>query len=62
MQAPSAAPAQRLSRADAEDLGQRIQQQAALIAQATCDFILLIAEFDACEGRRYYYGLKSTAH
>ena len=36
--------------------------QAAVIAQATCEFLLMLAEFDAREGVRFYEGLKSTAH
>ena len=51
-----------LDRAEAEELGRRIQQQAALIAQATCEFLLLLADFDRREGSRWYVGLKSTAH
>lgn len=47
---------------DAEELGRRIQDQAALIAQATCEFLLMLAEFDRREGVRCYGGLKSTAH
>ena len=65
--APSAlgsavAPPARLDREDAERLGLRIQHQAAVIAQATCEFLLMLTEFDAREGVRFYEGLKSTAH
>ncbi|WP_062946699.1 HNH endonuclease signature motif containing protein [Brachybacterium sp. sponge] len=56
------APPARLDREDAERLGRRIQSQAAVIAQATCEFLLMLAEFDAREGLRFYEGLKSTAH
>lgn len=58
----AAAPPARLDREDAERLGLRIQHQAAVIAQATCEFLLMLAEFDAREGVRFYEGLKSTAH
>ena len=51
-----------LDREHAERLGRRIQNQAAVIAQATCEFLLMLAEFDAREGVRFYEGLKSTAH
>ncbi|MCT2297095.1 HNH endonuclease [Brachybacterium muris] len=53
---------ERLARADAEALGDRIQQQAALIGEATCQFLLMLAEFDQREGTGWYVGLKSTAH
>lgn len=46
----AAAPPARLDREDAERLGLRIQHQAAVIAQATCEFLLMLAEFDAREG------------
>ncbi|MCQ6399179.1 hypothetical protein, partial [Bacillus cereus] len=55
-------PEERLSRADAEALGERIQQQAALIAEATCDLLELVSEFDGRGGTGWYGGLKSTAH
>jgi hypothetical protein len=55
-------PRERLSRADAEALGERIQQQAALIAEATCDLLELVSEFDGRGGTGWYVGLKSTAH
>ena len=42
----AAAPPARLDREDAERLGLRIQHQAAVIAQATCEFLLMLAEFD----------------
>lgn len=58
----AAAPPARLDREDAERLGLRIQHQAAVIAQATCEFLLMLADFDAREGVRFYEGLKSTAH
>lgn len=59
---PGSAPPPRLDREHAERLGRRIQNQAAVIAQATCEFLLMLAEFDAREGVRFYEGLKSTAH
>lgn len=52
----------RLARPEAEELGQRIQQQAALIAEATCELLLMVADFDARDGTRCFVGLKSTAH
>lgn len=51
-----------LTESEAEELGTRIQQQAAVIAQATCELLLMVGEFDAREGSRWYHGLKSTAH
>lgn len=61
--APSSPPAaSRLDRAAAESLGERIQQQAALIAEATCEFLLMVADFDECEAIGWFAGLKSTAH
>ena len=59
---PSPVPPPLLDRADAEELGLRIQHQAALIAQATCEFLLMLADFDRREGSRWFVGLKSTAH
>ncbi|PWH07066.1 hypothetical protein DEO23_07970 [Brachybacterium endophyticum] len=47
---------------DAERLGTRIQAHAAHVAEAECRLLLLIGEFDAGEGVRWYVGLKSTAH
>jgi hypothetical protein len=44
------------------DLGTRIQEHAARIAQDECAFLQLIAEFDAENGCACYIGLKSTAH
>ena len=52
----------RLTRTDAEELGTRIQQQAALIAEATCELLLMVGEFDARDGLGWFGGLKSTAH
>lgn len=52
----------RLTGSDAEELGTRIQQQAALIAEATCELLLMVGEFDAREGFAWFDGLKSTAH
>lgn len=52
----------RLTCSDAEQLGTRIQQQAALIAEATCELLLMVGEFDAREGFAWFDGLKSTAH
>ena len=51
-----------LTRSDAEKLGERIQQQAAVIAQATCELLLMVGEFDARGGLGWFVGLKSTAH
>ncbi|MGP9537298.1 DUF222 domain-containing protein [Brachybacterium sp. AOP43-C2-M15] len=48
--------------AGAERLGERIQQQAAHIAEATCELLLMVAEFDAREGSGCFVGVKSTAH
>lgn len=55
-------PPDRLARGDAESLGERIQQQAAVIAEATCELLLLVGDFDARGGVGWYVGLKSTAH
>ncbi|ASK66034.1 hypothetical protein CFK39_09650 [Brachybacterium avium] len=52
----------RLTRPAAEELGARIQQQAAMIAEATCELLLMVGEFDAGEGLGWFGGLKSTAH
>src|SRR5699024_3330235 len=52
----------RLDCAQAEELGERIQQQAAVIAEATCDLLLMLADFDEREGVGWFVGLKSTAH
>ncbi|WP_193104451.1 HNH endonuclease signature motif containing protein [Brachybacterium sp. FME24] len=52
----------RLDRPEAEALGERIQQQAAVIAEATCELLLSVADFDARGGVGWYVGLKSTAH
>ncbi|MGO2585682.1 MAG: DUF222 domain-containing protein [Brachybacterium tyrofermentans] len=52
----------RLTRTDAEELGTRIQQQAAVIAEATCELLLMVGEFDARDGLGWFGGLKSTAH
>ncbi|MGP9846132.1 DUF222 domain-containing protein [Brachybacterium sp. 107] len=52
----------RLTRIDAEELGTRIQQQAAVIAEATCELLLMVGEFDARDGLDWFGGLKSTAH
>lgn len=51
-----------LDRESAESLGERIQQQAALIAAATCELLLMVAEFDARGALGWFVGLKSTAH
>src|SRR5690625_4387141 len=59
---PSADPAVPLSLPDAEALGERIQAQAAVVAGATCQFLLLLADFDAPGGVGWFVGLKSTAH
>src|SRR5690625_1212453 len=59
---PSADPAVPLSLPDAEALGERIQAQAAVVAGATCQFLLLLADFDARGGVGWFVGLKSTAH
>lgn len=55
-------PPDRLARGDAESLGERIQQQAAVIAEATCELLLMVGDFDARGGVGWYVGLKSTAH
>src|SRR5699024_4185446 len=52
----------RMPRTAAESLGARIQQQAAVIAEATCELLLLVADFDAHLGSTWFEGLKSTAH
>src|SRR5699024_2174792 len=59
---PSAGPAVPLSLPDAEALGERIQAQAAVVAGATCQFLLMLADFDARGGAGWFVGLKSTAH
>ncbi|GAA1489978.1 HNH endonuclease signature motif containing protein [Brachybacterium sacelli] len=59
---PSPAGPGRLARADAESLGERIQRQAAHLAEATCELLLMLADFDAREGVGWFVGLKSTAH
>src|SRR5690625_3220031 len=59
---PSADPAVPLSLPDAEALGERIQAQAALVAGATCQFLLMLADFDARGGVGWFVGLNSTAH
>jgi hypothetical protein len=51
-----------ISRADAEQLGLRIQEQAARVAEAECEFLLMVGEFDATDAVRFYIGLKSVAH
>ncbi|APX33775.1 hypothetical protein BH708_14840 [Brachybacterium sp. P6-10-X1] len=51
-----------LTRAGAESLGRSIQQQAAAIAAATCEFLLMIEDFEARDGVSWFVGLKSTAH
>ncbi|GAA1488670.1 HNH endonuclease signature motif containing protein [Brachybacterium sacelli] len=51
-----------LTRPDAEALGERIQQQAAVIAEATCELLLMVGDFEAREGVSWFVGLKSTAH
>jgi hypothetical protein len=52
----------RMGRDEAESLGERIQHQAAVIAEATCELLLMVGDFDACEASRWFEGLKSTAH
>lgn len=54
--------ADRMERADAEALGLRIQQHAAAIAQAECEFLLLLEEFDRRRALDWFHGLKSVAH
>src|SRR5699024_11492701 len=39
-----------------------IQAQAAVVAGATCLFLLMLADFDARGGAGWFVGLKSTAH
>ena len=51
-----------LNRAAAESLGVRIQQQAASIAAATCELLLMVGEFEARDAVGWFVGLKSTAH
>ena len=51
-----------LTRSEAESLGQSIQQQAAAIAAATCEFLLMISDFETRDGVSWFVGLKSTAH
>lgn len=51
-----------LGRAEAEALGLRIQDHAAWGAQAECEFLLLLEEFDRREGLVWFHGLKSLAH
>lgn len=51
-----------LNRAAAESLGERIQQQAATIAAATCELLLMVGEFEARGAVGWFTGLKSTAH
>jgi hypothetical protein len=51
-----------LGEAEAESLATRIQAHAAHVAEAECRFLLLIGEFDAREGSRWYVGVASTAH
>ena len=53
---------ERLTLAEAEALGERIQAQAAHIAAATCALLLMVADFDARGGTGWFVGLKSTAH
>lgn len=55
-------PSGQSARETAEELGARIQAQAALIAEATCELLLMVAEFDAQQGSGWFVGLKSTAH
>ncbi|MDN6329309.1 MAG: HNH endonuclease [Brachybacterium sp.] len=60
--APSGPGTDRLDRPGAETLGERIQQQAAVIAAATCELLLLIGQFDARSAVGWFVGFKSTAH
>lgn len=55
-------PPEPLTADEAEEMGQQIQQRAALLAAATCEFLLMLAEFEARGGVGHYVGLKSTAH
>src|SRR5690625_2301864 len=59
---PSRAGPVLLSRPDAEALGERIQAQAAVVAAATCEFLLMVGDFDARGGVGWFVGLKSAAH
>ena len=59
---PESEPPAPLDRAEAEALGQRIQQQAAVIAEATCELLLMVGDFDARGGLGWFGGLKSTAN
>lgn len=51
-----------LARFDAEALGLRIQEHAAVIAQATCDLLLMVEEFDRRGALAWFHGLKTVAH
>ena len=53
---------ERLDRTGAEELGERIQHQAAVIAAATCELLLMVGEFDARGALGWFVGFKSTAH
>lgn len=46
---------------EAEELGRRLQDRAASIAEATCAFLLMLSEFDEREALRWYPGLKTVA-
>ncbi|WP_193105071.1 HNH endonuclease signature motif containing protein [Brachybacterium sp. FME24] len=59
---PEGVPLAPLTRPDAESLGERVQQQAAVIAEATCELLLMVGDFDARNGVGWFVGLKSTAH
>ncbi len=51
-----------LNRAAAESLGERIQQQAAAIATATCELLLIVGEFEVRGAVGWFVSLKSTVH
>ena len=59
---PSVDPPVPLNRPEAEALGEKIQAQAAVVAAATCQFLLTVGDFDARGGVGWFVGLKSTAH
>src|SRR5699024_8854379 len=59
---PSAGPAVPWSLPDPDGLGEGIPAQAAVVAGATCQFLLMLADFDARGGAGWFVGLTSTAH
>jgi hypothetical protein len=59
---PAAGASALLGEDEADSLAVRIQANAAHVAEAECRLLLLVGEFDAGEGVRWYVGLKSMAH